>query len=117
MTATTPLGKNVNASASTSVSLDRFSDLTLTVTITLEGGDGVTGSSPGDRIKYDLNITNDGTITLTDLIVADSLLAVVDNRQENAIAGHIRLYLGVGGCARVCTRLRNTRTYTYGVYV
>lgn len=101
MTATAPFGTKVEASASASISLVRFSDLTFTTTTTLEGGDGVTGSSPGDRIKYDLSITNDGTVTITDLDVTDSLLSVADDRQEGVIVDMYRTRLLAGG-ARAC---------------
>lgn len=107
MTATAPFGAKVEALASASISLVRFSDLTFTITTTLEGGDGATGSSPGDRIKYDLSITNDGTVTITDLDVTDSLLSVADDRQEDVTVGHVQhpgVWKGGGGHVCACTR-------------
>lgn len=81
MTARAPFGSTVEATAMASTTLHRTSELILTISTTLGDGDGETGTSPGDMVKYVIGITNDGTVTQTDITVSDTLLAIADNRQ------------------------------------
>lgn len=85
MTAVAPLGGSFTAFAVSSTELGREAVLTVSTATTLEDGDGETGSIPGDRILHNFRLNNEGTVTLTTLTLADSLLSTVQDRQENKI--------------------------------
>ncbi|CAM9302335.1 unnamed protein product, partial [Hapterophycus canaliculatus] len=78
--ANAPSGVPVTNMAAASTTLVRLSGLTLIVSTTLEDGDGETGTSPGDFIKHRMTITNEGTVTLFDISVDDSMLSLADDR-------------------------------------
>lgn len=78
--ASAPLGGTTGATALASTTLLRSSGLSLIVRTTLEDGDGEAGTSPGDLIEYNMTIKNTGTVTLTALLVVDSLLSVADDK-------------------------------------
>lgn len=79
LTAISPFGAPTGATALTSTILLQSSGVALIVTTTLVDGDGEAGTSPGDLVKHNMTVTNNGTVTLTDLSVVDSLLSVVDD--------------------------------------
>lgn len=79
LTAISPFGASASATALASTTLRRSSGLALIVTTTLVDGDGDAGTSPGDSVKHNMTVTNNGTVSLVDLSVVDSLLSVADN--------------------------------------
>ena len=79
LTAFSPFGAPTGATALASTTLYQSSGLVLVVTTTLLDGDGKAGTSPGDLVKHDMKITNNGLVTLTDLSVVDSLLSIADD--------------------------------------
>lgn len=80
ITASTPLGAPAAGMAGVSTTLVRSSGLTLIVSTTLGDGDGDAGTSPGDLVEHEMTITNEGTVTLINVSVEDSLLSIADDQ-------------------------------------
>lgn len=80
MTATAPFDTPVEASSASSTELARLSVLNVTVTTILIDGDGEAGSIPGDQIWLKINVTNEGTVSLSSLAITDPLLSTLQAR-------------------------------------
>ena len=85
---------------STSTPTDSVVDLDVTKSGTLNDDDGILGVSAGDTIDYVIEVTNPGTVPLTNIIVTDPLIPALafqtgdTNSNDELDMGEVWIYTG-----------------------